>query len=287
MASKKSKPEAAEHKPTKSKSPKRTTADSSHVDDQSAESKSAEESAAKKPRRKSATNNATHARNGKASYSSPKPAKTAESRRRTSRRPSERDQGPEKEESNQDGTGTEMEAARRATGGEVRRHAPDNNGLAKQDGHESRDHDDAIVSSLFHALGTYASSHGLGRVAHRMRFDWGNSEHPDLRPELAFVSFDRWAVYRHVPKALTWHVVPDLVVEVVDGSDARGEFASRLHEYFEAGVGRVWAVDLHKSQIMDYESPTDSHTLKHDQAIDGGAILPGFRLSIDDLKEES
>jgi Uma2 family endonuclease len=286
MASKKSKPKAAEHKPTKSKSAKRITADSSHVDDQSAESKSPEESAAKKQRRKSA-NNATHARNGKVSHSAPKPAKPIESRSRTSRRPFEKDRKPEKEKPKPEGAGTEMEAAQHSDRGEVRRQGPDNNGLAEQDGHESLDHDAAIVSTLFHALGTYASSHGLGRVAHRMRFDWGQTEHQDLRPELAFVSFDRWAVYRHVPKALTWHVVPDLVVEIVDESDARGEFASHLHEYFEAGVARVWAVDLHKSQIMDYESPTDSHTLKHDQAIDGGDILPGFRLSIDDLKDES
>ena len=100
-----------------------------------------------------------------------------------------------------------------------------------------------IASALHQALESFARSHELGHVTGETRFDWGEIENPDLHPDLAFVSFDRWAAYRHVPTALTWHVVPDLVVEVLDESEKTEEIGPRLSDYFRAGVNRIWVVD--------------------------------------------
>ena len=63
---------------------------------------------------------------------------------------------------------------------------------------------------------------------------------------MAFVSFDRWAPYRQVPRTLTWHVVPDLVVEIVGESEEAEESDTRLNDYFRAGVTRVWVVHTHE-----------------------------------------
>ncbi len=144
---------------------------------------------------------------------------------------------------------------------------------------------DRISSALFQALETHATTHNLGHVARDSQFDWGEVENPNLRPDLAFISFDRWAAYRNVPTALTWHVVPDLVVEFITEDEKTEEFGTRLDDYFKAGVSRVWVVypDL---RIFDYQSPSEYQILNRDQSLDGGTMLPGFQLPIKELAEE-
>ena len=144
---------------------------------------------------------------------------------------------------------------------------------------------DRISSALFQALESHATAHNLGHVARESQFDWGEVENPNLRPDLAFISFDRWAAYRNVPTTLTWHVVPDLVVEFITEDEKTEEFGTRLDDYFKAGVSRVWVVypDL---RIFDYQSPSEYQILNRDQSIDGGTMLPGFQLPIKELAEE-
>ena len=49
--------------------------------------------------------------------------------------------------------------------------------------------------------------------------------HPNLqrRPDLAFVSFDRWPGASGRPRSNAWEVVPDLVVEVVSPTNLAEE----------------------------------------------------------------
>ena len=114
-----------------------------------------------------------------------------------------------------------------------------------------------IASALRQAMESHAHAHSLGHVTRDARFDWGEIENPELHPDLAFVSFDRWAAYRHVPTALTWHVVPDLVVEVLDDAEKTEEIGPRLSDYFKAGVNRVWVVYPRDMRVFDYQSASE------------------------------
>jgi len=140
-----------------------------------------------------------------------------------------------------------------------------------------------IASALHQALESFARSHELGHVTGETRFDWGEIENPDLHPDLAFVSFDRWAAYRHVPTALTWHVVPDLVVEVLDESEKTEEIGPRLSDYFRAGVNRIWVVDPRDLRVFDYQSASEYEILSGKDRLSGGRILPGFEVALEEL----
>jgi hypothetical protein len=140
-----------------------------------------------------------------------------------------------------------------------------------------------VTSAMHRALESHATTHLLGHVTRDARFDWGEVENPELHPDLAFVSFDRWAAYRHVPTSLTWHVVPDLVVEVLDESEKPAEIGPRLRDYFKAGVNRIWVVDPRNIRILDYQSATEYEILGRDDRLSGGTILPGFELALSDL----
>ena len=135
------------------------------------------------------------------------------------------------------------------------------------------------------ALEAYARDHGQGQVAGDTQLDWGDVETKTLNPDLAFVSYERSAPYRHVPKSLTWHVVPDLVVEIIRKSEQTEQISLWLDAYFRSGVRRVWVVYPDHSKVHDHELLSSARMLDREDAIDGGDILPGFRLAVRELTE--
>ena len=81
----------------------------------------------------------------------------------------------------------------------------------------------------------------------------------------------------------TWRsriLAPDLAVEVLSEGNTKGEMERKLKDYFFAGVRLVWYIDLKKRTAAVYTSPDEGATLTEDQSLDGGAVLPGFRLSL-------
>jgi Uma2 family endonuclease len=147
--------------------------------------------------------------------------------------------------------------------------------------------DDEILAKLFEALASFAGTHHLGQVVCEGRFDWGGVQNQGLRPDLAFVSFHRWAEYRRVPRSTTWHIVPDLVVEIVRGSEEAEQVGSYLEDYFRAGVNRVWVVYPGQLKVHDYVSLSSARVLDRQQSIDGGSVLPGFQLPLSELSRSS
>jgi Uma2 family endonuclease len=147
--------------------------------------------------------------------------------------------------------------------------------------------EEQISHALFQALDGFVEAHELGRVMAQARFDWGEIEEPGLEPDMAFVSYERWADYRHVPTSLTWHVVPDLVVEVIRDSEQTTPVIRWLEAYFQAGVRRVWVVYPDRLKIHDHESVSSARVIDSNQSIDGGDLLPGFQLPLKDLLAES
>jgi Uma2 family endonuclease len=143
-----------------------------------------------------------------------------------------------------------------------------------------------IFLNLFEALDAHAKSQGIGHVAQDAQFDWGEVGNQELQPDLAFISFDRWAAYRHVPKGPTWHVVPDLVVEIIRRSEQTEPISAWLEHYFHAGVNRVWVVYPDQLKIHDHGSLSSARVLDRDQSLDGGSILPGFQLPLKELLTE-
>ena len=57
----------------------------------------------------------------------------------------------------------------------------------------------------------------------------------------------------------------------------------KLGEYSAAGVRLVWMVDPRKRTVRVYATVNQSVLIKEGQSLDGGAVLPGFVLSLDEL----
>lgn len=74
--------------------------------------------------------------------------------------------------------------------------------------------------------------------------------------------------------------VADWCVEVLSPSNTHQEMQRKLREYFGAGAKLVWLVDPEKRTVDVYTSVDNSKTLTEADTLDGGAVLPGFTLSI-------
>jgi Uma2 family endonuclease len=98
------------------------------------------------------------------------------------------------------------------------------------------------------------------------------------RPDVAFVTFDRWPEDRPMPyRGNPVDVVPDLVVEVASPTDDAEDLVAKAHEYLEAGVRLVWLVYPRSRVVYAYESPTAVRVFTATDDLDGGTVLPGFR----------
>lgn len=140
-----------------------------------------------------------------------------------------------------------------------------------------------LANVIGHALHAAGLSQGVGQAVAEMLFDLRPSFDRNRRPDVAFVTFDRWPVRKRIPRGNAWPVVPDLAVEVVSRHDEALELIEKIHEYFAAGVRLAWVVFPTVEQVYVYESTSSIRVLSRGQDLDGGAVLPGFRLALDEL----
>lgn len=137
-----------------------------------------------------------------------------------------------------------------------------------------------IASVLGRRLSNFTWPHRLGNVENEMLFLLDAATDLQRRPDVAFVSYERWPRGRPIPRTPFWEVVPDLTVEVVSPSNTATEILDKIDEFFRAGVRLVWVIYPVREQIYLYESPTVIRVLRLGDELDGGAVLPGFRLPL-------
>lgn len=143
-----------------------------------------------------------------------------------------------------------------------------------------------IASILVQLLGPYLSTNRLGKVVGEMLFRIDLEKDLRRRPDVAVVSHARWPFNRRIPKVTPWDMVPNLAIEVISDSNSAYEVQQKIHEYFAAGVSRVWVIYPDQAEVYLYASPTQIQVLKIGQELDGGDLLPGFRLPVAALFED-
>lgn len=80
-----------------------------------------------------------------------------------------------------------------------------------------------------------------------------------------------------------WPGGPDLAVEILSPSNRAAEIREKVLEYLAAGSGLVWVVEPRGRSVTTYRSRTDVRTLTVSDTLEGGDVLPGFRLPISEI----
>jgi Uma2 family endonuclease len=105
------------------------------------------------------------------------------------------------------------------------------------------------------------------------------------RPDVAYVSYERWPRQRRVPRTRAWTVVPEMAVGVISPSNTFEEVVNKVHEYFRVGVQHVWVVAPPQQQVYVYQSPSHIRVLNVQDELTGDLFLPGLRLKLSELFE--
>lgn len=138
-----------------------------------------------------------------------------------------------------------------------------------------------IASRLLIELNAFAHQHNLGEAVSETLFRLPLPRRRNRRPDVAFVSYERWPADRPMrPDDKVWDVVPDLVVEVVSPTDRAQEVVVKLSEYFEAGVRVVWLIYPRPGLVYVHNSATAVEVRGRTDELSGQEFLPGFSLPL-------
>jgi Uma2 family endonuclease len=118
----------------------------------------------------------------------------------------------------------------------------------------------------------------LGRVLPELRCIFGPpGRERSYVPDLAYVSNAQWPITRHL------HAAPDLAIEVLSPDQHMPQFLDKMQFYLLYGVRLVWVVDPSTRTLVVHAPGQESRILQAGDILDGGDVLPGFSLAMDDL----
>ena len=87
----------------------------------------------------------------------------------------------------------------------------------------------------------------------------------------------------HVRGKVIPREAPLLAVEIRSDSNTWRELRAKAERYLAHGTQMVWLVDTDARSLELHRADAPPQTLRGDDLIDGGAVLPGFRLPVSDL----
>ena len=141
-----------------------------------------------------------------------------------------------------------------------------------------------VAKRLFAKISAYLDGHDIGEVDYEILYDLHLPKHRNRRPDLSFVSYQRWPKGRPFPfTGNTQDVVPDLAVEVISPGDLSSELMEKIDEYFRAGVRVVWVIYPNLRIVQIYTSLIAIQSIAESDILHGGDLLPGFSVHVADL----
>jgi Uma2 family endonuclease len=140
-----------------------------------------------------------------------------------------------------------------------------------------------IAGLIIHAILSFTRPRKLGRV---LTPDGMQRLAPGLVriPDVSYFARGKLTKAKHGASPIA-PLAGDLVVEVVSKSNTKPEIARKLREYFAAGSRLAWVVEPRARTVRVHTAPEAFAVLGMDDWLDGGSVLPGFRLAVREVFE--
>ena len=102
-------------------------------------------------------------------------------------------------------------------------------------------------------------------------------------PDVAFVRHERLAAEGDVLGY--WPGAPDLVVEVISPTDRYTDVDEKIQEWLAAGARLVLVVNPRRQVVRECRPGGIERVLLLDDVMDGGEVVPGWRMPVRELFE--
>lgn len=87
----------------------------------------------------------------------------------------------------------------------------------------------------------------------------------------------------HVFNSGPYHGAPDLAIEILSPDDRKSRMSRKVRFYLQNGVRLCWVIDPVKRTVEVMTSVSQVQPLTDDAILDGGDVLPGFRVPVCDI----
>ncbi|HEU0015851.1 MAG TPA: Uma2 family endonuclease [Longimicrobium sp.] len=137
-----------------------------------------------------------------------------------------------------------------------------------------------ISGRLYRSLHAWVSPRGLGEAF--VEFGYHLERDPDTvrAPDVSFVR----AGHTDDGPEEGYHAgTPDLAVEVLSPSDREFDVIEKVYDYLDAGTRMVVLVDPEPRSVTVYRSRRDKQVLTEDDVLDGGDVVPGWKLPVREI----
>ncbi len=138
-----------------------------------------------------------------------------------------------------------------------------------------------IGSRMNYYLRAYVDKKNLGHVMDASATYNFNDNLPKREPDVSFVSLEKMAI----PPDEDITLAPDIAVEVISKNDKVFEIKRKIRQYQQAGVKIVWLLNPEDctADVYYLEKGLKSESLVGDDELDGGNVIPGFKLPVSEL----
>ena len=102
-------------------------------------------------------------------------------------------------------------------------------------------------------------------------------------PDLAWIRNERWDALTPEERRRFAPIAPDFVLELRSDDQSLTVLKEKIEEYIACGCRLGWLVDPQGRKTFVYSGNGDIQTVHFEEILDGGAVLPGFTLRLEDL----
>ena len=142
-----------------------------------------------------------------------------------------------------------------------------------------RDSHGFTATEIVVAIRIYLNTHPIGAAFIETGYITERGPDTVRGPDVSFMSFERF-------KGLSggfFEIAPDLAVEVLSPSNTRKDIERKVTEYFAMGARLVWVADPERRMVTVHAPEARSYVVPSGEFLDGGDVLPGFRVEVKKL----
>jgi Uma2 family endonuclease len=136
-----------------------------------------------------------------------------------------------------------------------------------------------LALHLFKLLDEFVSQQRLGTVVTEIVFILDTKRDLRRRPDVAFVSAEKWPIGQLPPPEGDWAVIPDLAVEVLSPQEEARKSLKKVNEYFRYGVREVWVAAPEERMVYCYSDPKTVRILDANDTL-STTLLPGWTANV-------